>query len=265
MSATCDSCLEGGLPLYWAGPCVSFSINGKASPLRGIDYPTASGIITQGFVQWLSADCGGAGPSIQVHDFGAVTCTKQEYNQERPNMNLWTFRDSFWPYEGTGATLALTTITFNVKSGEIFDADVEINSAQNPLTFSDVNVQADLASIVTHEAGHFLGLSHSCDKSATMFASYKFGDVGLRSLAPDDVAGMCAIYPPGSATGKCDPTPRHGYSTGCDEPEESGCCTTAPGRPGGRAPLAILALLTGFALAAARRRRRGTRAPGERL
>ncbi len=252
----CDSCLEGGLPLFWAGPCVSFTVNSAGSAQRNINYELAHDIILNGFVQWLSVDCGGGGPSIQIHDFGAVSCSKQQYNQDRPNTNVWMFRDASWPYVGTGATLALTTITFNVKTGEIFDADVEINSAQNPLTVTDNNVQADLASIVTHEAGHFLGLSHSCDKSATMFASYKFGEIGLRSLTPDDAAGICAIYPLGASAGKCDPTPRHGFSPTCDEPKESGCCTTAPGRPSRGSDAAILALLIGLSAVVARRRRR---------
>jgi hypothetical protein len=243
------------LPLYWPTSCVTFSSQVDGSTLRGIDYEALNAAVSAGFVQWQSAPCSvGGTPSIAVLDRGPVTCDSQEYNQDAPNANIWMFRDDYWPYEGTGATLALTTITFNVKTGEIFDADVEINSAQNPITVGDTAIQADLLSIVTHEAGHFLGLSHSCNKEATMFASYKFGETGLRSLEPDDIAGICSIYPPGDTSRACNSDPRHGFSTKCKTPEDKGCCTTAPGRPSERGSLAISLGLLGLVLLTARRR-----------
>jgi MYXO-CTERM domain-containing protein len=124
-------------------------------------------------------------------------------------------------------------------------------------------VQADLDSIVTHEAGHFLGLSHSCDNAATMYANYKLGEVGLRTLEADDVAGICTLFPPGSDKA-CDPTPRHGFSTECCNPrskcegrtEPEGCCTTAPGSANSPGHLGLTLLLSGVLLSMARRRRR---------
>ncbi len=262
---SCEFCLDGGMPLYWASRCVSFSIHQAGSPARGISFEVASQIISGAYARWMAVDCGGARPSLEVFDYGAVTCNRQEYNQRDGNSNLWVFRDDYWPYVGAAATLALTTITFNVKTGEIFDADVEINSLQNNITVGDDNVQADLDSIATHEAGHFLGLSHTCDQSATMYASYKVGEIGLRTLESDDVAGICALFPPGSNR-TCNSEPRHGFRSDCcsprsycsrTEPEDAGCCTVAPGSSDTplRAPL-----LLGFGLLALglRRRWRGT-------
>ncbi len=260
---SCEFCLEGGRPLFWGGRCISFGVQGGASPLRGIDFETTRNVIGSAYAKWMSVDCGGAAPDLELRDFGAINCGRQEYNQTAGNANVWMFRDDYWPYSGANATLALTTITFNVKTGEIFDADVEINSIQNPITLGDTNIQADLDSIVTHEAGHFLGLSHSCEKQATMFASYKLGEVGLRTLEADDIAGICTLFPPGSNKG-CEPTPRHGFSTECCNPrsecegraEAEGCCTTAPGAATGAgrwaAPFLLFGLFVGFA-----RRRRG--------
>lgn len=263
---SCDFCLEGGKPLYWGGRCISFGIQRDASPLRGIDFETTRNIVGGAFAKWMGVDCGGVGPSLQLSDFGAISCDRQEYNQTAGNANVWMFRDDYWPYSGANATLALTTITFNVKTGEIFDADVEINSIQSPLTLGDANIQADLDSIVTHEAGHFLGLSHSCEKDATMEAQYKLGEAGLRTLEPDDVAGVCTLFPPGSGQ-SCDPTPRHGFSTDCCNPrsecegrtEPEGCCTTAPGSTNSPGRLGGSLLLSGLLLFAARRRRRQRR------
>ena len=50
----------------------------------------------------------------------------------------------------------------------------------------------DLQAVATHEYGHSLGLNHSNDASATMFASG--GGVSGRSINSDDQAGIQAIY-----------------------------------------------------------------------
>jgi Matrixin len=256
-SAECANCMTTGIPLYWPGGCTSFSIQYNGSSLRGITAKVAGQLIAVGLGQWMSADCGGgAKPSLALYQTQDVACHQQEYNQDAPNANIWMFRDDAWPYTGSGSTLALTTVTFNVKTGEIFDADVEINSAKNPLTVGDENVQADLQSIVTHEAGHFLGLSHTCDTKATMFAQYGFGDTSLRSLGPDDIAGICEIYPPGTDATKCDATPRHGFSSDCgDAVDKKSCCTLAPGRPGSGGGAALMAMALGLAAAALRRKK----------
>lgn len=255
-SASCTSCMEGGLPLYWPGGCASFSVNEAGSPKRGITAQLTKDMISQALARWMGVDCGGGAPSLKLFKSEDVRCAEQEYNQEAPNANIWMYRDDFWPYASSSATLALTTVTYNVKTGEIFDADVEINSAESPITVGDENVQFDLDSIITHESGHFLGLAHTCDKSATMFFSYGLGDTKLRSLETDDIAGICAIYPPGKDVSSCDPTPRHGFSRDCgDDAEEKGCCTTAPGGPSRSGTAALLALLSAMALGAARKRR----------
>ena len=186
---SCEFCLEGGRPLFWGGRCISFGVQAAGSPLRGVDFETTRNVIGSAYAKWMSVDCGGAPPDLELRDFGAINCGRQEYNQTAGNANVWMFRDDYWPYSGANATLALTTITFNVKTGEIFDADVEINSIQNPITLGDTNIQADLDSIVTHEAGHFLGLSHSCEKDATMFASYKLGEVDCAPWKPTTLLG----------------------------------------------------------------------------
>jgi hypothetical protein len=256
-SADCAYCMEGGLPLYWPGGCASFSVQWDGSPLRGISATVTRDLVENAFGKWIGVDCGGGSPSVALYKTDNVVCNKQEYNQDSGNANIWMYRDDGWPYVSSAATLALTTVTYNVKTGEIFDADVEINSADNPITVGDDQVQFDLDSIITHESGHFLGLAHSCDQLATMFVSYKLGDTALRSLEADDINGICAIYPPGKDVSNCDPTPRHGFATECGSPPaEKGCCTTAPGTPSRSGSAAVLALLAGLALGSARRRRR---------
>jgi len=50
--------------------------------------------------------------------------------------------------------------------------------------------------IAAHEFGHALGLGHSTVASATMYPSVSTCATGNRTLDPDDIAGVEALYPP---------------------------------------------------------------------
>ena len=225
---TPPSAQDCGIPLFWPHPCTSFSVQRDGSvqlPWDAID-----AVARSAFDAWTHADCGGGTtPAMEVVDLGPVSCSAREYNQSGGNANAIVFRDDEWPYTGQGNTLALTTVTFHLDTGEIYDADMEVNGAGTTLTIGDADVQYDLQSILTHEAGHFLGLAHSPVPDSTMTITYLPGDTSLRDLAPDDVAAICAVYPPAPAVA-CDPTPRHGYQDGCGAaPAEEGCTTSSVG------------------------------------
>ena len=53
--------------------------------------------------------------------------------------------------------------------------------------------------IAAHEFGHVLGLGHSASSDATMYYSTSWCNTGNRSLHPDDIAGVRALYPPALA------------------------------------------------------------------
>jgi hypothetical protein len=248
-----SGCLVNERPLYWPTSCVSFGVQEDGSSSDHISYKQMVEVVDTAFQTWISADCGGTLPAIAVENYGAIECAEREYNSDQPNANVFLFRDADWPYENQEDTLALTTITFNVDSGEIYDADVEVNSFDYNLTVGDENVDADLPSIITHEVGHFLGLSHSDVRSATMRPGYHPGDIGLRTLDADDVAGICSLYGPESDAGdrpsECEP--RHGFSRQCAT-GETGCCAVHGTEPRGRGPLTLL--LVGVGVIALRRR-----------
>lgn len=240
MTMTCDpvtedcgqpdenSCYTVGKPIAWPTNCTGYSLQKNASKL--VPFDLFEQITELSFRAWTEADCGdGRHPNIEVTNFGPIECNVAEFNRRAGNANIVMFRDDDWPYQSSLHTLALTTVTYGVETGTIYDADIEINSAKSPISTSDEHITNDLQSILTHEVGHYFGLAHSADRAATMFAGYLSGSVALRTLADDDVAGICAAYPPDVDKGECQPKPYHGLKDSCgDEPEtRSGCsCST---------------------------------------
>jgi len=257
-------CEVGGHPLYWASSIVTYSIQQDGSPLDDISAETLREVVDSAFGRWEAADCGdGSHPKISLEAYPTghpfIVCSKPEYNSDQPNANVITFHDADWPYEEVGAeTLALTTVYFNPNTGEIYDANVEINSNQQMFVLNDAQSPAvDLNAVLTHELGHFLGLSHSFSHDATMFSSY---EPGMKTLETDDVEAICASLPPDRQTVDSD-LPRHGFSTDCGVPEK-GCCSSTIGGPspgGQRLGLWALGLGVGALLSRGRLRRSGRR------
>jgi len=259
-------CLISGLPLSWRSSCVTVGVQQLGSPKNGFSYDDVAAVVEQAFGSWMQADCGGRGPSIDVELIGAIECGLSEYNQERGNANVVVFREDEWPYVGASNAIGLTTTRFDTKTGALWDADIELNGATQSLSIGDPITGDDLLSVLTHEAGHFLGLSHTFDGAATMRAIYdplSDGD-SFRSLEADDVAGICSIYPIGRRTPTSSCENRHGFSAQCgaDQPpppaESSGCSlNTRAVAASSRAGALPISLLLGLAACArlARRKR----------
>lgn len=237
-----DGCSSSGLQLWWATSCVGYSLDAKLT--SNLAEAPVRDAIRQSFFAWADVDCGsGRRASMTFSPYADSTCGRSQYRADAGNLNVMLFKDDDWTYRGIDGTLAKTTVTFDGTSGEILDADIEINSAYNNLSVGDRKVEYDLQSIVTHEIGHMIGLAHSSDFGATMFAAYDPGTTELRTLAPDDLKAVCAAYPPGRAA-SCDPTPRGGLSLDCPAAEAAGGCG-ACASTAGRGEAGYAALVAG--------------------
>lgn len=259
-----------GVVLSWPASCLSYSLQADGTRLTSFD--TVQTLMRTAFDAWQQSDCSGSTPGFQILETDTVACSKRDFDQNGgSNANLIVFRDDDWPYDARGV-LALTTVTYGLETGTIRDADMEINSQEVAFTFGDENVEYDFLSVVTHEAGHFLGLAHSPNKEATMRLDYERKSVELRSLSADDVAGICAVFPPVEMAECAVPTPEGGLRGSCGdegegggddgaggETDESCAVSRAVGSPAEGALPALGLALAGSIVAARRRARR--RAP----
>lgn len=258
-------CDDKHLPLFWASKCVGYSVNRSAS--AQVPLATAQKLVAEAFAEWAKHDCAEGGatcngpgkPSLVAQDLGPVDCAAVEHTQGGANANIIAFRDGVWPHEGTA--LALTTVTFKVDSGEIYDVDMEVQSNPTDVKLGIVDPlkagEYDLRSILTHEAGHFLGLAHSlaAGNQATMFQSYRAGETFMRDLSADDICGLCTANPP-KREATCDATPRGGLTPKCGGvAADSGCGCGVPGAGADDAWIGV----AGVAFILARRRLRTRR------
>lgn len=96
----------------------------------------------------------------------------------------WATKDhgDGYPFDGPSGILAHA---FYPQDGRVHFDDDELWSD------SFIPIGTDLASVAAHELGHALGLAHSNDTSAVMYAYYSGR---RRSLTSDDIAGIRSIY-----------------------------------------------------------------------
>jgi hypothetical protein len=280
----CDSGAAFALPLWWGTGCVGYSLDAAAS--AKVDYAEALDAAQEAFAAWTEHTCAGRPVDIDARDLTATTGGAVGYRLTGANTNAIVFRDDAWPHagprgpEGSGE-LALTTVTFASATGEILDADIEVNTAEYDIRAGAAAAPSDgvydLQAVLTHEVGHVLGLAHSADREALMFPRAGTAEMARLALGADDGQALCASYPPrdgsaaakaslgaaGRAGGACRPrailtttTPTATSASGADgatDPRRLACTAGPVGAPDTTPGLAAAGLV--LALASARRGR----------
>ncbi len=262
---------SGSLKLAWPTRQITYWVNDFAETAPAVPAPEVCGTpagspaavdaaVQKSFDTWMNATHpGDTAPCTDLKLVFGGTTANTAVGADGKNMVIWrAFQctgaipasDPCWGapgdcaskyncWEGTDtSTVALTTVTYGKTTGQIFDADIELNgwdgkSPTDPPGFYYTCVDPpaatcsspglagcidwDAQNTVTHEAGHVLGLAHNCDATtvscpdplATMYPKAVAGETSKRDLRPDDIDGICTIYPVGKGGCGC-------ASTGAD-------------------------------------------------
>jgi hypothetical protein len=153
-------------------------------------------VIQASYRHWTSQEISCTSYQVQYGGtFTSPTGLDAVDGMDRVNRMLW-LGGSNWQYPFN--TLAMTTTTFYTGTGEIFDADMEMNN-NKAWSITGQSSAYDLESVTTHEAGHFLGLHHTeNDPGSVMFPTVDLG-VQKQALNTSDITDVCNVYPGTSA------------------------------------------------------------------
>jgi hypothetical protein len=199
-------------PLWRDGGCIGMIYDTNTVPAKFVD------TLDAGFAAWTTATAGCA-------ELTFTREVKPYATAARDGISTLHVRSDAWPYapEATAVTrLAFVDNPDDPDDGKILDADMEINAVGFSLAIpSEMTAGTiDLASVITHEAGHVLGLAHDCGTgtepwprdlagnavpscdglaadsptlAATMYVSVVPGDTTKRTLESADVGGGCKL------------------------------------------------------------------------
>ena len=192
-------------PVRWmeadAGQAVPYFLNPNGSPVSG----GGSAEIGRAMAAWTDQ----SGASIRLQIAGQTGNCGIVFD----NQNTISFGDclnQLDPPIGCAGIVALTAVGWinetRVIGGTTFNRLVEADTVFNDGMDCFLSISANLAEVACHELGHSIGLGHSADPTAMMWAS-AHGRGRDATLGSDDRAGVLAIYP---ATGGGDPGPGEG-------------------------------------------------------
>lgn len=213
-----------GVFLYWPSRTVEFWVHKRGS--SGLPLSDAAGAIVRSFQAWSAPSC-----SDLVFNYAGLTDVSNtnltRSSTSRPDgVNLVRWREDKWPPDGATESgvnpdwLALTVLVYQVSSGIVLDADMDLNGVNFQWTTSEdpSQTRTDVQNVVTHEVGHIVGLDHSDVFESTMYAEQLQGELHKRELHEDDIDGLCASYPFGRPTllGPDQQAPKMMLSGGCE-------------------------------------------------
>jgi hypothetical protein len=168
----------GGAEIKWAIPNATYFVNPSGGP---------SNSLTK--IQAAARTWTDVGSSAFVFVYGGTTTSTSYGVNDRKNTITFGFLG--------GEALAQNTFWYNTGSGEILDSDIRFNSDYLWNT-SGSSSGYDVQNACTHELGHSLSLDDLYgmnDVEKTMYGYISVGEIKKRTLDPDDIAGICYLYP----------------------------------------------------------------------
>jgi hypothetical protein len=246
-------CQTKGVPVQWKDGSIELLIDKAGSATLGISGADTQNAVESAFSTWMSADCPGGGHPSFAANTVLKAGLKVDFSENGPNQSVVTYEDGMWPYED--GAVAKTLLAFSLDSGDMVDADVAFNSADFPLAIDPPSsADVDLEAVLTHELGHVLGLDHSDAPGATMQPETQgFATAELKTLEPDDMAGICSIYPPAPKGGTSKST--SSSSSGKAAPSDTGASSSCNVSHRRAADTTFGAILFAAGIALLRRRR----------
>ncbi len=267
---------KAGASLYWESGCVFVTVDDAGT--KAIPGDREFDLVDQAIETWNQGIAGCSYMQIRNRGRAPVEVGRDMKNVIKFRDASWcrpaVKNDPMRCYAESAA--GLTTAVYvddgsSPRDGAIVDADVELNGRYFAIsyegqTLGTAGCQADLLNTLTHELGHLLGLEHPCLATgddprvdgegnpvplcsqtnapkiveATMFNYQECGETKKATLEPDDIEGVCAIYPTADDPGTC-----------LEVSHDAGCCS-AGGGPNGAAIL--LVCIGGFVVTRRRRR-----------
>ncbi len=215
--------------LWWPTSTITWQQNSVGNSATGA---AAFIAVTNAFAIWQMAmeDCG----SVTLTEGARISTRRIGFDPDGVNSNLMLFRFSSctkkvpataacwadgscgnafdcWGHAST--LLGVTTVSYDTQTGRIFDADIELNAANNVYTtvneppcsgvLNQTCVATDVRNTMVHEIGHFLGLGHAEGRTSTMNATSSIGDLAKRTLDPGTKAFVCEVYTKNLAPKDC--------------------------------------------------------------
>lgn len=238
-----------GLYLFWQNRTISYWVHRSGS--ADVSLQETLGAIKRATFAWSSPSCTDLRFNFGGLEAGAKTNLTIAESDPPDKKNLFVWHEDHWPPpDATDKTItkemaAVTTVIYDATTGVIIDADIDLNGYNFFwTTFDDgTKTATDIEATIAHELGHVLGLAHSPEPEATMFANTSQGELKKRTLESDDVAGICFIYPFDTVT------PQGGGQGTVKVDVQGGCALGGTPRPAAAAPLALAPLALLFLLA----------------
>lgn len=125
-------CVTDGAPLYWPDGVVSVWSDSAGTSLRGITGDEAEAALRDAYFAWMSVVCAdGQSPGLDASVRGQID---QPLVDGFDNQSVVVYQDQEWIFDPS--QVAVTTSTYDVDTGEVLDADIEINTLMYPFTLS---------------------------------------------------------------------------------------------------------------------------------